>query len=280
MFKPSCCGAGMILSAALAAGIALPCGVAAEALTLGGTGTGLGTMRILGESFHSISPETRLEVLPSIGSSGGIKAVLAGAIDIAVSARPLKEEERKQGALEWAYAKTPLVWATHQNNGQSELSRAELIAMYDGTLRTWKDGRIARIVLRSETETDTELLRKYIPGMDAALAQAYQRRGPPIALTDQDAADMIQTIPGALGPSTLALILSENRPLKALRLDSVAPTVESLGNGNYIMSKNLYLITRSRPKESVQRFIDFILSKEGAEILQRTGHLVLTQKPK
>lgn len=280
MFKPSAFIARMILGAALGAGVTLPCGVAAETLTLGGTGTDLATMRILGEAFRKVSPQTRLEVQPSIGSSGGIKAVLAGALDIAISARPLKEEERTLGALEWAYAKTPLVLATHQNSGQTELTRAELIAIYDGTLKTWKDGTTARLVLRPETETDTALLKKYIPGMDVALAKAYQRRGPPIALTDQDAADMIQAIPGAVGPSTLALILAENRPLKALTFDSVAPTVESLGNGSYTMSKNLYLVTRAHPKEPVQRFIDFMRSKEGVEILQRTGHLVLMQKPK
>lgn len=280
MHKTSSCIVRMILGMIFAAGVTLPCGVSAETLILGGTGTGLGTMRILGEAFRKVSPQTRIEIRPSIGSSGGIKAILAGALDIAISARPLKEEERALGALEWAYAKTPLVLATHQNSGQTDLTRAQLIAIYDGTLQTWKDGTTARLVLRPEAETDTELLKKYIPGMDVALAQAYQRRGPPIALTDQDAADMIQAIPGAVGPSTLALILSENRPLKALTLDSVAPTAESLGNGSYMMSKNLYLITRTHPQETVQRFIDFMRSKEGVAILQRTGHLVLMQKPK
>ena len=154
MFKPPPYIARIILGAALATGIILPLDVSAETLTLGGTGTDLATMRILGEAFGKLSPPTRLEIQPSIGSSGGIKAVLAGALDIAISARPLKEAERTLGALEWAYAKTPLVLTTHKNIRQTELTRAEVIAIYDGTLKTWKDGATLRLVLRPQTETD------------------------------------------------------------------------------------------------------------------------------
>lgn len=260
----------------LIASAILPTSSFAETLKLSGTGTDLGTMRLLADTFQKHFPATFIEIRPSIGSSGGIRAVISGMLDIGISSRPLNTEEREQGAKEWAYAKTPFVFAVDQKSSQTQLTFKEIIGIYDGSMSQWKDGTTVRLVLRPETETDTVLLKQYIPGMEPAMRKAYQRRGPPIATTDQDAADKIQKIAGAVGPSTLALILGENRPLKALALNGVAPTVENIGNGTYPMTKSLYLVTGTHPKAETQHFIDFIRSKEGAAILRRTGHLVLT----
>lgn len=250
------------------------CGFAVT-LKLGGTGTDLGVMRIMADAFQKRSKGTIIDIQPSVGSAGGISATLAGALDIAISSRPLKAEERALGAREWAYAKTPLVFATDQKSPQTQLTSAEIIGIYDGTVTQWRNGSAVRIILRPETDSDTVILEKNIPGMDAAMKKAYQRRGPPIAMTDQTAADKIQMIAGAVGPCTLALILGENRPLKALVFNGIAPTVENIANGTYPMTKSLYLVTGPHPKAETQHFIGFMRSKEGRAILRRTGHLVL-----
>lgn len=56
--------------------------------------------------------------------------------------------------------------------------------------------------------------------MPQAIETATQRKGLPFAVSDQNAADTIEKVPGALGASTLAQLLTENRPLKALRLNN------------------------------------------------------------
>ena len=52
---------------------------------------------ILGAAFAEANPGVTVTILPSLGSGGGIKAVLAGAIDIGLSARPSKATERDAG---------------------------------------------------------------------------------------------------------------------------------------------------------------------------------------
>ena len=265
----------LILATLLVCSVVLPAYGFAAALKLGGTGTDLGVMRIMADAFQKRSTGMMIDIQPSVGSAGGISAVLAGALDIAISSRPLKAEERALGAREWTYAKTPLVFATDQKSPQTQLTSAEIIGIYDGTVTQWRNGAAVRIILRPETDADTVILEKNIPGMDAAMKKAYQRRGPPIAMTDQNAADKIQMIAGAVGPSTLALIIGENRPLKALVFNGIAPTVENIANGTYPMTKSLYLVTGPHPRAETQHFIDFMRSREGAAILRRTGHLVL-----
>ena len=50
---------------------------------IGGTGTALGTMQRLVDVFRKIRPQADFVIVPSLGSGGGIKALRAGAIDVA-----------------------------------------------------------------------------------------------------------------------------------------------------------------------------------------------------
>src|SRR4051794_12481026 len=58
-------------------------------LRIGGTGMALATMRQIGQALTATYPAATVRVLPSLGTGGGLAAVAAGAIDLAVSARAL-----------------------------------------------------------------------------------------------------------------------------------------------------------------------------------------------
>ena len=49
-----------------------PTWVVAETLKIAGTGGDLGAMRMLGDAFQALHPDIDVEVLPGLGSSGGI----------------------------------------------------------------------------------------------------------------------------------------------------------------------------------------------------------------
>src|SRR5207247_1792448 len=66
-------------------GLLMPSAAGAEKLTLGGTGSGLGTMQLLAEGFRQADPQFSLVVVPNLGSGGGLKALAAGALDLAVT---------------------------------------------------------------------------------------------------------------------------------------------------------------------------------------------------
>ncbi|MEC5292028.1 PstS family phosphate ABC transporter substrate-binding protein, partial [Aurantimonas sp. C2-3-R2] len=101
----------------------------AETLRIGGTGVALGGMRLLGASYMKEHPDSQIEVLPSLGSTGGIKALLAGAVDIAVSSRALTDEERAAGATSNLYARTPLAVVTSPNAPIEDITTGELEAI-------------------------------------------------------------------------------------------------------------------------------------------------------
>lgn len=262
------------LGALLIAGILGTGAAAAEDLRIGGTGGSLAAMRMLGEAFAKSRPGTRIIVLPSLGSSGGIKAVLAGAIEVGLSSRPLKEGERGAGAMETEYGRTPFVFAVAASKARPGLSLKDLADIYAGRMDRWPDGTRIRLVLRPIGDSDSEMIKGMSPALRDALGEAEGRKGTAFAVTDQDAADGLEKIQGALGPTTLAQILAEGRALKALGLDGIEPSVEALADGRYPYHKRLFLVTTAKSPPTAREFVAFVKSATGRTILARTGHWV------
>ncbi len=250
--------------------------VRAEEIKIGGTGAALGSMHLLAEAYARGRPGagTKITVLPSMGSGGGIKAVLAGAIQIGLSSRPLTAAELDAGAAEREYGRTPFVFATSSANQTLGLSTQQLVDIYAGQIDIWPDGTKMRLVMRPLGDSDSDLIKSLSPAMRIAQGAAEQRKGMRIAITDQDAANSIERIPGALGPSTLALILAEKRQLTALKLNGIAPSAASIADGSYPLQKRLWFVVGPKTPAAAHEFIAFVGSTAGHAILLQTGHWV------
>lgn len=247
----------------------------AAELVVGGSGADLGTFKLLGEAFTKEHPGMSIKVLPSMGSSGGLKALKHRKIDIALTSRPLKEKEKNPSVIFQHYASTPLVFVVANTSLQHNISPQQVLDIYTGKLKHWPDGSVVRPILRPSTDSDTRLLVSTIIECEECFYKAYKRRGVPIALTDQESAQMVASVPGALGTSTLALILSEKKPVKALSLDGIKASAESLKSQDYPMYKNLFLVYNRQQKEEVlDAFLKFLSSEKAQSILLSTGHLV------
>ena len=245
-----------------------------QEIKIGGTGSAIGTMQVLARAYGEAHPAAKITVLPSTGSSGGIKALQAGAVQIAVSSRPLNEAESKAGAVAVEYGRTPFVFATSAANPVAGIKTQDLVDFYAGKVDEWPDGSKLRLVLRPIGDSDSESIKSMSPAMREAKGVAERRQGMIFSVTDQDAALSIENVPGALGPSTLALLLSEKRTLKALALDGVAPSAKTLANGSYPLFKQMLIVTGPKTPPEAQAFVGFVQSAAGRAILQQTGHWV------
>ena len=247
---------------------------AEDIIKIGGDGSVLGSMKLLGGTYEKSHPGVKVQILPSLGSKGGINAVLGGPIDIGLSGRPLTEEERKRGAIAIEYAKTPFIFATNKETRASNLSTNDLVEIYRGERPTWPDGTRTRLVLRPESDIDTDLLKRISPGMSEAVKTALSRKGMIMALTNQESDNFVETIPGSLGVSTLSQIISEKRSSKIISFNGVKPSVRTLADGTYPLIKPFYVVTPSQISAPVQMFIDFVRSPTARQILLENGHWV------
>lgn len=262
-----------LIAAALACTFLIPAVARAETLKTGGTGGAIGTLHALAESYRKKEPSFQLSVIPNLGSNGGIKAVAAGAIDFAVIGRELKPEERAAGMHGSIYGQTPLLVVTNKT-GVKNLSRAQLATLIGNADAKWADGTPVRLILRPVADAENVTLGEFSPEIKQALAAAHARPGMVRAATDQESADQSERLPGSLGTSSLALVRSEKRPLQIVDIDGVQPSVENVRRGAYPYSKSFVLVTKGTPSPATQRFINFVFSDEGRDILAGLGHLV------
>jgi phosphate transport system substrate-binding protein len=267
------------LRTAVALGLAallLPrAGAAEESLRITGTGTALGTLRRLAAPFEKANPGSRLQILPSVGSSGAFKAVSEGAIDVGISARPLRRAEYGLGLVAFPYARTPLLFAAGPRSGAKDLTHADAVRIYRGELLHWPNGERLRLVLRPRADADTELLAAISPELAAATERAFAREGMLMAATNQDCVAILERTPGSLGLTSLAQLLTEGLRVTPLTWNGVAPTVQNLASGTYPLEKTLHVVIRAPASPAVRRFVAFLASAEARRVLEQAGNLTV-----
>lgn len=250
--------------------------IAGETLTIGGTGGALGAMKLLGSAFEKSHPDIAVVVLPSLGTSGGIKAVAKGAIDIGLSGRPLTNDERRLGLDIAECARTPLALAVRTGSPLSGLGRDQFVRILGGGAGAWLQGQRMRPILRPVNDTESILIRKEFPEIGAAIEQTVATRvDATVALTSQEAANLIEKIPGAIGFVPLGLIRSERRQIKVLPFDGVLPSAENVANGSYPLVMDICLVTRPDAPERVRKFVEFVASGPGRRILEESGNFAI-----
>jgi phosphate transport system substrate-binding protein len=247
----------------------------AELLRAGGTGAALETLKLLGAAFAKIEPDTRIDIIEGLGSSGGIAAVAKGAIDFSFSGRPLAAAD-DQTLKAWIVAHTPFGLATsHPHPG--DIRSADVADFFGSASSVWSDGKPVRQVLRPRNDSDSQLLVSSFPNMADVMEKARQRAEIPVAATDQDNATLAEQLAGSLTTMTLAQMQTESLRLNFLTIDGVAPTLENFERGTYRYGKDLYLVVRSRPGPVLDRFIAFLHSPKGRDVLRANGSLPARQ---
>lgn len=248
---------------------------AGEIIRIGGTGTGLGAMKLLGEAFEKIHPDVKVQIVPDLGGAGGVLALLQGAIELSVSGSAVNHDERVSGVSAVEYARTPFVFVVNKGVIKNGLTLGELENIYNGKIQKWPGGKPVRTVLRPIIDTDTRIISSISPGMAQALKAARARKGHIVAVTDRESIEAIASTPGAIGTSTLTQIATEKLPLKVLTFDGAVPNLTSLASGSYRLFKPLFLVTTSRTPPAARQFADFVRSPHGAIILTQSGNLVI-----
>lgn len=257
----------LILSCLAVAASAAP--VHAETIRVAGTGGAIEAMRLAGEAFQKTHPQTTVAIVPGLGSRGGLRAVQAGAVDIAVSGFPAPAAERNLISVE--LGRTPIIFTTASRGPVAGVTMADLVEIYSGRRTAWPDGSRLRVILRPNGNSDTAVLRALSPAMNRAVEDGFKLPGVKIAATDRDAANAIGSIPGAFGMSTLLHARAGARPLTPLLVGGVAPGLAALANGSYPYAKTLYLLTRAQSAVAVQQYLGFLASPAGRELLSGLG---------
>lgn len=271
-----------VLKSALSALVlgTMPLGAWADAnkpgIKVGGTGAALAFMHAAATSYGESGTEGSVEVIEGLGSSGAVRALAAGAIDVAITGRALRESETQADFVEIPLMQTPFGLFTSRRDEISIL-RDDVWRLYShpGAQNVLFGNRPVRVILRPEADSDQSYAKSVFPGFEDAYELARSSDAVPIAQTDQENADLAEKLQDSLTTGTLLQMIGENRDLRPILIDGIAPTPQSVADGTYPYAKTLYVVHRKGMSPAVEAFVAYIFSDTGVQTASELGgHLL------
>ncbi len=237
-------------------------------LSLAGSGSNLPLTRRLLDAFARQGTGAAFVLHDSIGSSGGVRAVRDGAVDIGLISRGLKPTEAGE-LLVLPYARTAVVLVAHPSVPEHELDRASLLELFAGRKNIFSNGLAAVVFLREPGDSSHAALERAWPEFAAASHAAYAERRLRVLFSDQALLRAVADTPGAVGLSDRG-----QARLVAPGLRLVEPLAGAKGEDAPVL-KDLAFVVPPRPPAAVRKFLNFVFSDEGRRVIEDAGYLFL-----
>jgi phosphate transport system substrate-binding protein len=221
------------------------------------------------------------------GSAGGLAQLVAGQVEVAMSSKPLSVAERTMHPGVELFpteigrdAVGVVVRREVFEGGVRSLTRAELIALFEGRVANWREvggPDLAVFVYDKEPGRGTrEVLDAFLYGPGVQPPPPPRSDNYAVVGGNEEARSKLLSTPGAVAPLSAAFLVGEPR-LAAVRLEGVEPAPDNVRSGAYAMARPLLLVTRGRPEGPARRFVDYLLSPAGQDLVRRHGFLSLEE---
>lgn len=203
------------------------------------------------------------------GSGLGIKQAGEGLADIGNSGREPKPEEIERyglGVYKWAIDGVGVV--VHPENSITSLTSDHLKDIFSGKIDNWKS-------LGGPDHAITLYTRDEASGTREVFWEKALSKGPisPKALFTASNGAMKTAVandPYAIGYVSVGHM---DKSIAPVALDGVTPTLETVKNGEYKVSRGLFSNTKGEPQGLTRLFIDYLFTSEGQKIAADKGFI-------
>jgi phosphate transport system substrate-binding protein len=242
---------------------------------------GSDTMVILAQKWAELymknNPATSIQVTGG-GSGVGITALINGTTDICNSSRPMKQTEIEK--LKARYntlgvqipcAKDGITIFLNESNKVQELTLKQLSDIYTGKIKNWKevggnDSEIRMYGRENSSGTYTYFHDEVVQADYAASVQSLPGTAAVVNAVKKDVNGI------GYGGAAYAVGVKHAKVKKDAKSNAFLPTPETIGKGEYPITRFLYMYLRNRPTGETKKYIDWILSAEGQMIVTEVGY--------
>lgn len=202
-----------------------------------------------------------------IGSSAGITNAISGVSEIGMSSRDLKEEEANE-LQEVVIAYDGIVVVTHPSNKVKNLTMEQVKQIFTGEITNWKelggDDLEIVVVSREDGSGSRDAFQEIVGYSSGELI-----RNAIVASGNGNIKTTVATNKHAIGFISFEYI---DDSISTVNIDGVEATAQNVLAQKYSLSRPfLFLYKEENLSQSGQQFIDFILSKDGQEIVLAAG---------
>lgn len=229
----------------------------------------------LAKAFMAKNKNVKIDIQGG-GSGVGIKSAKDGIVDIGMSSRELKSEEKNLKEIKIAIDGIAII--VNPANKVTNLTMEQIQKIYKGEITDWSQvgGKAGRItVITREDGSGTRGAFIELTGVEAKENGKKLDKTVASAIIQGSSGAVMTTAasdPNAIGYASFG-VAKESTELKLLSVEGAEATAENIYAGSYIISRPFLMLTKEEPKGAVKEFIDFILSAEGQEIVESHGYL-------
>ncbi|MBD2177943.1 phosphate ABC transporter substrate-binding protein [Pseudanabaena sp. FACHB-1998] len=209
------------------------------------------------------------------GSSQGLQNLINGTVAIAASSRPLKAAEAQSGVQLVPIAKDAIaVFVGINNPFKGNLTKDQVRDIYLGKITNWSQvggsNQPIKVINRATTSGTREAFQDIV-----LLGQTFSPDNANYITWKQDETTAILRDLGDNGISYATVSQVEKQEIvRIVPIDGVNPMdVGLVKAGKYPLSRNLFLGAKKVTSPAVKQFIEFALSPQGQQIIQKLGFI-------
>ena len=210
------------------------------------------------------------------GSATGIKALIKGETDICTASRNLQPEEVKLLAehysaigMEFLVAKDALSIYINPENPVKNFTPEQLKNIFTCRITNWKEiggnDEVILPVIRPPNSGTHFYFKEHILEGEEYCNSALIRN------TTQDVINEVLGNKNAIGYGGIGY---GDKEIHA-NVNSITPTEENVRNDSYPIIRYLHFYTLNTPEGNTKKFIDWVLSSDGQNIVEKSGYIPL-----
>jgi phosphate transport system substrate-binding protein len=245
-------------------------------LVLKGSTTVLPVAQKVAEEFMKENTDVRISIAGG-GSGNGIKALIDGTCDVAMSSRFIKKQEVELAVGRGIYpvpfciAFDCILPVVHPENTVTNLTIEQLKSIYKGAVRNWKEvggpDREIVVVSRDTSSGTYEVWEEMVLGGD----KVY-----PGALLQASNGAIVQTVAKNKNAVGYIGIGYSNPEVKPVSVNGITGSEETTLDGTYPISRPLFMFAPGWPKAEPQRFLNYLLNpQKGQKLVREAGFVPL-----
>ena len=210
--------------------------------------------------------------------------LINGRVDLIFVLAPSEHQLAMAKRLEKELKLTPIgkeafVFFVNEKNPVKSLTTDEIRGIYTGDITNWKEvggnRKEIRAFQRPEDSGSQTALQQFmgdVPIMDPPVEDVASLMGTVI-----DQVSDYKNYNNAIGYTFryYSTEMTKNNAIRLLSVNGVEPTKETIRSGGYPIANELYAVTAGSDNPHINEFVDWILSEQGQEIIEKTGYVSL-----
>jgi phosphate transport system substrate-binding protein len=197
------------------------------------------------------------------GCTDGIVAVTKKGFDLGGTCCPINQNlQRRDNLIPHRVAVDIKAVIVNPSNPIGDLSLRELADIHSGLITNWRQlggmDRPVAVVYRDHCRDMSEPVREILD-LKRLSNKAI------VVQTDKEVIEYVERFPSAIGITSK--IFTEGAKVKVIKVDGIEPTPSNTEKGLYRLRGDLYIVTKGVPSGWTKKFLEFILSPDGQEVI-------------